>query len=49
MHYVCMVKTMIRIDKEIRDMIKQEKKYSRDTYNDILKRMFKKRKKVVII
>lgn len=38
-------KTMIRIKKDLREILRQRKKYDRETYNDVIKRELKKLKK----
>jgi len=42
-----MARTTININKEIRESLKQKRKYTRETYDEVLKRLLKKDKRMV--
>lgn len=39
-------RTTINIDKELREILKSKRKYKRETYDEILKRMLKDKQKM---
>lgn len=47
MYVLCMKsRTTLQIEKEILEELKKAKKYKRETYNEVLARLLKKRRKI---